>query len=108
MSILDQNLLTLDFRQDTVTYAGYTLPTGSIGCAAMNIPRQTNRAAHSVICSTGDGGCSDQRKNPKKRSILPLAKDKLELTIEDVTYANSSYEKEMEQAALLDEARAKI
>lgn len=37
MSILDQNLLTLDFWQDTVTYAGHTLPTGSIGCAAMNI-----------------------------------------------------------------------
>lgn len=38
MSILDQNLLTLDFWQDTVTYAGHTLPTGSIGCAALNIP----------------------------------------------------------------------
>ena len=37
MSILDQNLLTLDFWQDKVTYAGHTLPTGSIGCAAMNI-----------------------------------------------------------------------
>jgi len=37
MSILDQNLLTLDFWQDRVTYAGHTLPTGSIGCAAMNI-----------------------------------------------------------------------
>lgn len=37
MSILNQNLLTLDFWKDTVTYAGHTLPTGSIGCAAMNI-----------------------------------------------------------------------
>ena len=37
MSILNQNLLTLDFWQDEVTYAGHTLPTGSIGCAAMNI-----------------------------------------------------------------------
>ena len=37
MSILNQNLLTLDFWQDKVTYAGHTLPTGSIGCAAMNI-----------------------------------------------------------------------
>ena len=37
MSILNQNLLTLDFWQDKVTYAGYTLPTGSIGCTAMNI-----------------------------------------------------------------------
>lgn len=37
MSILNQNLLTLDFWQDKVTYAGHTLPAGSIGCAAMNI-----------------------------------------------------------------------
>ena len=37
MSILNQNLLTLDSWQDRVTYAGHTLPTGSIGCAAMNI-----------------------------------------------------------------------
>ena len=37
MSILNQNLLTLDFWQNKVTYAGQTLPTGSIGSAAMNI-----------------------------------------------------------------------
>ena len=41
MSILDQNLLTLDFWQDTVTYGGHTLPAGSIGCAALNIPDET-------------------------------------------------------------------
>lgn len=37
MSILDQNLLTLDFWQDSVTYAGHTQPTGSLACAALNI-----------------------------------------------------------------------
>lgn len=37
MSILNQNLLTLDFWKDEATYAGHTLPAGSIGCAAMNI-----------------------------------------------------------------------
>lgn len=37
MSILNQNLLSLDFWQDKVTYAGHALPTGSVGCAAMNI-----------------------------------------------------------------------
>ena len=37
MSILKRELLSLDFWQDKVTYAGHTLPTGSIGCAAMNI-----------------------------------------------------------------------
>ena len=37
MSILNQNLLTLDFWKDEVTYARHTLPAGSVGCAAMNI-----------------------------------------------------------------------
>ena len=34
-----------------------------------------------------------------------LAKDKLERAILDVAYANDSYEKEMEQASLLEEAK---
>ena len=37
MSILDQNFLTLDFWQDKVTYGKRIMPTGSIGCAALNI-----------------------------------------------------------------------
>ena len=36
-----------------------------------------------------------------------LAKDKLERAIFDVAYAKVSYEKEMEQTALLNEARKK-
>ena len=37
MSILDQNFLTLDFWKDKVTYGNRIMPTGSIGCAALNI-----------------------------------------------------------------------
>ena len=37
MSILNQNLLTLDFWQDKVTYCKHIVPAGSIGCAALNI-----------------------------------------------------------------------
>ena len=37
MSILNQNLLTLDFWQDQVTYGKQTVPIGTIGCAALNI-----------------------------------------------------------------------
>ena len=36
-----------------------------------------------------------------------IAKDKLERAIEDVAYANGSYEKKMEQTALLEEAGAR-
>ena len=37
MIILNQNLLTLDFWQDKVTYGKQTVPIGTIGCAALNI-----------------------------------------------------------------------
>ena len=37
MSILNQNLLTLDFWQDKVTYGKQTVPIGTIGCATLNI-----------------------------------------------------------------------
>lgn len=35
---MEHNLLSLDFWQDTVTYEGKIMPTGTIGCAALNIP----------------------------------------------------------------------
>ena len=37
-----------------------------------------------------------------------LARDKFDLAIENVAYANGNYEKEMEQTALLNEAKAKM
>ncbi len=37
MCILNQNLLTLDFWQDKVTYGERTVPIGTIGCAALNV-----------------------------------------------------------------------
>ena len=36
--IIDHNLLTLDYWQDSVTYEGKTVPSGTIGCEALNIP----------------------------------------------------------------------
>ena len=35
---MEHNILSLDFWQDTVTYEGQTMPTGLLGCAALNIP----------------------------------------------------------------------
>ncbi len=37
MRIAEPNLLTLDYWRDEVSYQGITLPSGSIGCAALNI-----------------------------------------------------------------------
>lgn len=35
---MEHNMLTLDFWQDTVTYEGNSMPTGTMGCEALNIP----------------------------------------------------------------------
>ena len=35
---MEHNMLTLDFWQDAVTYEGQTIPTGTLGCDALNIP----------------------------------------------------------------------
>ena len=37
MKIAEHNILTLDYWRDEVSYQGITLPSGSIGCAALNI-----------------------------------------------------------------------
>ena len=39
--LIHHNVLSLDFWQDTVTYAGSVMPTGTIGCAVLNIPDET-------------------------------------------------------------------
>ncbi len=38
---MEHNMLSLDFWQDTVTYERQSMPTGTIGCAALNIPDAT-------------------------------------------------------------------
>ena len=37
MKIAEHNILMLDYWRDEVSYQGITLPSGSIGCAALNI-----------------------------------------------------------------------
>lgn len=39
--LIRHNVLSLDFWQDTVTYAGSVMPTGTIGCVVLNIPDET-------------------------------------------------------------------
>ena len=38
MNLIEHNLLTLDFWQDHVTYEGKSMPTGTLACAALNLP----------------------------------------------------------------------
>ena len=79
MSILNQNLLTLDFWQDKVTYAGHTLPTGSIGCAAMNISDeqigqfvQLAIPLAAVVELTKDGTPTAEHLTAAKKSVLQI------------------------------------
>ena len=79
MSILNQNLLTLDFWKDKVTYAGHTLPTGSIGCAAMNIPdEQIGQLVQlaiplaAVVELVKDGTPTAEHLTAAKKSVLQI------------------------------------
>ena len=38
---MEHNLLTLDFWRDMVCYEGKTVPTGTLGCAALNLSDKT-------------------------------------------------------------------
>lgn len=39
--LISHKVLSLDFWQDAVAYAGSVMPTGTIGCAVLNIPDET-------------------------------------------------------------------
>ena len=41
MEVTAHKPLTLDFWQDSVTYEGQTMPSGTLSCAALNIPDET-------------------------------------------------------------------
>ena len=38
---MNQELMTLDFWQDTVIYEGKTFPVGTLACDALNVPAET-------------------------------------------------------------------
>ena len=38
---MNQELMTLDFWQDTVIYEGKTFPVGTLACDALNVPVDT-------------------------------------------------------------------
>ncbi len=41
MTSMNQELMTLDFWQDTVIYEGKTFPVGTLSCDALNVPADT-------------------------------------------------------------------
>lgn len=80
MSILNQNLLTLDFWQDKVTYGKQTVPIGTIGCAALNITNEqiTELIAlcqplSSIILMLGTGNVDMSVFPVAEKSLLALS-----------------------------------
>lgn len=49
MDVVQHQILSLDFRQYTVSYEGKDFPSGTIGCDALNIPA---RRGYSARCTS--------------------------------------------------------
>ena len=52
---MNQELMTLDFWQDTVIYESKTFPVGTLACDALNVPvntiaKKTSNARKSICC----------------------------------------------------------
>lgn len=50
MDLIEHKLLTLDYWKNSVTYMGQTVPTGTLGCAALNIPDEVIERLN-ILCS---------------------------------------------------------
>ena len=76
MSILNQNLLTLDFWQNKVTYGKQTVPIGTIGCAALNITDE-QIAELSTLCQPLNAIVLMLGTGNVDVSVFPMAEESL-------------------------------
>ena len=79
MKIAEHNILTLDYWRDEVSYQGITLPSGSIGCAALNISddvieklKQICQTSQTAIDAVGKIRLKLEQLSPCRDSILQL------------------------------------
>ena len=77
--IIDHNLLTLDYWQDSVTYEGKTVPGGTIGCEALNIPdtlreklAQASIPLQNIIAAIKENNLTTNLLRPAKLSVLHI------------------------------------
>lgn len=94
MRIAEPNLLTLDYWRDEVSYQGITLPSGSIGCAALNISddvieklKQICQTSQTAIDAVGKIRLKLEQLSPCRDSILQL----LELLQKDGSFPLLDY-----------------
>ncbi len=71
---MEHNLLTLDFWRDTVCYEGKTVPTGTLGCAALNISDRTIQKIAGP-CDLLKEFMAGLNMGMPDASMLPAAKD---------------------------------
>ena len=79
MRIAEHNILMLDYWRDEVSYQGITLPSGSIGCAALNISndvieklKQICQSSQAVIDAVGKMRLKLEQLPPCRESILQM------------------------------------
>ena len=83
----EHNLLTLDYWQDSVSYEGKTVPSGTIGCEALNISdvlreklAQASQPLREIVQAIGENRLTEELLRPAKNSVLQmiqLTKDSL-------------------------------
>jgi len=71
---MEHNLLTLDFWQDSVTYEGTTMPTGTLGCEVLNISDSIIEKL-TVLCAPLNSFMGTLNTMKPDLSLLPAAKD---------------------------------
>ena len=100
--IIDHNLLTLDYWQDSVTYEGKTIPGGTIGCEALNIPdtlrkklAQASIPLQKIVAAIKENNLTAELRRPAKGSVLQmiqLAKDTPPFSRADAVYYSGRVE----------------
>ena len=113
--IIDHNLLTLDYWQDSVTYEGKTVPGGTIGCEALNIPdtlreklAQASIPLQKIVAAIKENNLTAELLRPAKGSVLhmiQLAKDTPPFSRADAVYYSSA---ERFYRRTLDKLRLKL
>ena len=100
--LISHKVLSLDFWQDTVTYEGKTVPGGTIGCEALNIPdtlrkklAQASIPLQKIVAAIKENNLTAELLRPAKGSVLhmiQLAKDTPPFSRADAAYYNGRVE----------------
>ena len=98
----EHNLLTLDYWQDSVSYEGKTVPSGTIGCEALNISdvlreklAQVSQSLREIVQAIGENRLTEELLRPAKDSVLQmiqLAKDSLPFSRADAAHYSGRVE----------------